>query len=114
MSYQEYTTAMTIYLSVCIILLTAIGQIFLKMGAGSSKRVFFNKYVILGYSLFIIVTCLSMILVNYLPLKSISIIVSFCYPATILFAGFFLKERITLKMLLACLIIVTGGIVFNL
>ncbi len=105
---------MTIVLASFIILLTATGQVFLKLGAQLNTALFLNKYVMTGYGIFVVVVCLSMALMSYLPLKYISIIVSFSYPATILFAGIFLGERITRKTFVACCVIVAGCIVFNL
>lgn len=105
---------MTFYLSIAVVLLTAIGQLFLKKGAQLNKSLFLNCYVLLGYSIFVIVIFLSISLMRYLPLKYISIIVSFSYPTTVLLAMIVLNEKISRKALLACLIIVSGCIVFNL
>ncbi|RDI45126.1 hypothetical protein [Aquicella lusitana] len=105
---------MTIYLSIFIVLLTAIGQVLLKKGAQLNKRLLLNKYVLLGYSTFIIVILLSMLLMRSLPLKYFSIIISFSYPTTILFANILLKEKISQQTLLACLVVVLGCILFNL
>lgn len=105
---------MTVGLSIIIILLTAVGQVLLKKGANLSKKLFFNRYVFLGYSTFIIVILFSTILMKYLQLKYIAIIVSFNYLVTMIFATILLKEKITRKTVLACIIVVLGSVVFNL
>lgn len=104
---------MTIYLSIAIVLLTAIGQVFLKKGSQINKSLFLNKFVFLGYSTFILVAFVSIALMNYLPLKYFSIIISFSYPTTIVFSSILLKERVSQKTILACLIIFVGCFVFN-
>lgn len=105
---------MTFCLIMMVILLTAFGQTFMKLGANKSDRLILNKYVIVGYGLFGIVACTSIWLMNFLPLKSISMIMSFNYPATILISSLILGEKITKQVFAACCLIVMGCVIFNL
>ena len=100
--------------SILIVILSAIGQIFLKNGANDSENIFLNKNVYFGYGIFLLVVFMSITLMNYVQLKYFSIIVSFTYPVTIILASVFLKEKISFSTLLACLVILFGCVVFNL
>ncbi len=105
---------MNILLSIGIVLFTAIGQVFLKKGALTSKHLFINRYVFLGYFTFILVMIMSITLMHSLKFKYFSTIVSLNYLATIVLARIILQEKMKPNVILACLMITVGCIIFNL
>lgn len=104
---------MTILIIVLIVLLTALGQVLLKIGASKDNAsIYFNKFVALGYILFVIVLMLSYFLMLTLPLKYFTVIMSINYVVVMLSAGLFLKDRLTSKKIIGTVLVVAGVSVF--
>lgn len=106
-----------IYLSmVFIIFLNSYSQILLKKGADLSHKnnKFLNRFIILGYTFFIVITILSVFLLKFIDIKQFTIVISCNYLVAYIMAIIFLKEQFTFKKLIGTAIIVIGVIVYNL
>lgn len=104
---------MTILIIVLIVIMTALGQLLLKIGASTNHAsIYFNKFVILGYILFVVVLMLSYYLMLTLSLKYFTVIMSVNYVVVMLSAGLFLKDRLTSKKILGTVLVVAGVCVF--
>jgi drug/metabolite transporter (DMT)-like permease len=102
------------FVAVMIVVLTATGQILLKLGANSTVSLIFNKYVLSGYLLFILVMFLSAVLLRSVELKYFTIIVSLNYLVATIASTIFLNEQFTKNKLIACVLISVGAAIFAL
>ncbi|WP_419874593.1 EamA family transporter [Candidatus Pristimantibacillus sp. PTI5] len=109
---------MIIVIVAILILMNSFAQIFLKIGAiktnGSSLRTRIDAYTIIGYLLFFLATLLSVYLLKFINFKSLTVIISFNYVATLILSNVILKEKYTKQKIIATLVIILGVIVFNL
>lgn len=96
-----------------IVVLTAAGQILLKTGANSRSHLIFNRHVIAGYALFVLVIFLSAVLMKHLDLKYFSVIIGLNYLVTTIAAMIILKESMTRRKILGCLLISAGAAIFS-
>ncbi|WP_445667431.1 EamA family transporter [Paenibacillus sp. FSL H8-0034] len=113
-----------ILLSVFVVLLNGVCQIFLKIGAEKSKLTansnlfvkFLNSYsyILIGYFGFVCITILTTYLLKFFPLKTLTTIMSSNYVITSILAFIILKEKITTNKLLGILLILIGIIVYHL
>jgi drug/metabolite transporter (DMT)-like permease len=104
---------MIISISIFLVLLTASGQVMLKLGANEAeRRGLINGYVIVGYVLFIITILLSYQLMKIIPLKYFTVIMSVNYIAVMVASRFFLNETIQKDKLIGTLLISIGIYVF--
>jgi undecaprenyl phosphate-alpha-L-ara4N flippase subunit ArnE len=101
-------------LSVVVICLTAWGQILLKLGARNPRgRGIANLHVISGYALFGAVIAISYYLMQLIPLKHFTVIMSFNYVAVVLAASLFLGEPLGRTRLLGAFLISVGAVIFT-
>ena len=104
---------MTTLISITIILLTAIGQILLKMGADrTDSDQFYNGFVVTGYIVFSITVLLSYHLMKVVPLKYFTVIMSTSYVAVMLAARIYLQEPIKRDRFIGTALIAIGVFVF--
>lgn len=102
------------------VILTAFAQVLLKSGANMNRqndsivKQYLNLHVILGYSLFLIVTIINVYAYRILPLNYAIILLPFTFIFVTLFSVLFFKESLTKKQLISFLIIVSGVIIYNL
>jgi drug/metabolite transporter (DMT)-like permease len=96
-----------------IVVLTSLGQILLKLGAGSRSHLIFNRYVIAGYALFVLVMFLSAVLMRHVDLKYFSVIIGLNYLSGAVAAMIFLRESVNAKKLLGCVLIALGAAIFS-
>jgi len=103
-----------IALSVSIIILTASGQIYLKLAAINQNK--FKKIVLLtfGYSIFLITIFISYLLMKVIPMKFFTIIMSLNYIAVMFASHKILNEKMTYNKLLGTLLVSLGVFVFML
>lgn len=109
---------LTYYLAALLgIFLTAVCQILLKQGARSSGKglllLYFNKFTVVAYLLFIIVTLLGLYAYQKLPIKAWVMLAPLTLVLVALFSFWFLRERLTRIQLVGCLIILIGVSIFN-
>ena len=107
-----------LYASIAVVL-TAISQILLKVGADKTKslkiiRRYLNYYVISGYLIFLVVTLINLYAYKYLPIKMAVIFLPFTFILVAVFSFLLLKEKMSKKHLISSLIIITGVIIYNL
>ncbi len=113
---------MTIYYVIAIgaVIISAFGQVFLKLGANHGKKtgrqidVYLNPLSIIGYGIYVLVTLMSLYALQKLPLKELVFILPLMYILIPLFSRIFLGERVDKKRYLGFGIILVGIIVFNL
>jgi|GEM_PF-5258463 len=107
-----------IYLLVfLLVVINATGHLLLKIGSKknqSSILMFLNIQSLLGYSFFLISTLLTVYLLKYIDFKSMTLVVTLNYIATLVLARFILKEKLSMRKYTALAIIILGIVVFNL
>ncbi len=102
-----------ILIGIFIILLTAAGQILLKKGADSqSGSQYINRFVISGYMSFLLTVLLGYHLMQMIPLKYFTVIMSCNYIVVMFGAKLFLKEAITKNRIVGTILITFGVFVF--
>jgi multidrug transporter EmrE-like cation transporter len=111
-----------VLLAIISIVLTAFGQLLLKIGANSSNgnrqmpqqlKPYLNQYSIPGYGLLFIVTVLSIYILEDLPLKVFFPL--FISGNVITIAGlsyFLLHESITYRSMIGICLILSGILIF--
>lgn len=104
---------MLFFISVLIIILTAAGQVFLKLGADKSiNSGFVNYYVVAGYFLFFVIIILSYYLMQLIPMKNFTVIMSLNYIAVMIAAKLFLNEEVNKETIIGTILVASGVIVF--
>jgi len=102
------------------VIITVFAQLFLKKGAnyGVKKKsllsLYLNKYSLTGFSLFLIVTLLSLFALQKLELKELVFILPMTYLLLPLLSKLYLKEELSNMRILGMLFIILGILVFNL
>jgi multidrug transporter EmrE-like cation transporter len=114
--------SVSVILAVLSVLLSAIGQLFLKVGAGSRSGLgwippvlhpYLNRYTIPGYGFLFIVTFLSVYILQGMPLKFFfPLFISGNLIAITIFSRIFLHESFTPQKILGISIIVSGLVFF--
>jgi len=102
------------------ILLTGTSQVLMKIGSvkyGKGKfpvlRTYLNIPTLIAYSLFLVITVLSVIVLRDIPLKVFYAISSLNFLVVTAFSFWLLHEKIDRNMILALALIVLGVLVFN-
>lgn len=99
------------------VLISSISQIILKKSANKNYesiiKEYMNLYVLTGYALLFLSTILTIFALKGLPYKSVPIIETIGYIYILLLSRLLLKEKITKKMIIGNVIIISGVIVFN-
>ena len=104
---------MAILITVLIVFLTTAGQIFLKIGADTSKGVrIINVYVLSGYACFLFTVALSYFLLKAIPMKLFTVIMSVNYITVMIAANIFLDEQITRNRIIGTVLIAFGVLIF--
>jgi len=100
-----------------IIILTSVGQIFLKIGSDSGKnsviKILTHPVSLLGYLIFAIVAYLSVEAIREIELKVFFAVTSLTYVIVLFFSYMFLHEKITKNKIVGVIIITLGVIIFN-
>ncbi len=105
----------------CIIMLFCVAisgfsQILLKKSAlknyESKIKEFLNPYVIVGYSLFLFCTFVSVLCYKYVPLTLGTVIESTGYIFVPVLSFIFLKEKLNTKQLIGVIIVLIGVVLF--
>lgn len=100
-----------------IIILTSVGQIFLKIGSDSGKnsiiKILTHPVSLLGYLIFAIVAYLSIEAIREIELKVFFAVTSLTYVIVLFFSYLFLHEKITKNKIVGVIIITLGVIIFN-
>lgn len=106
------------YLLAFGVLLGSIAQIPLKASSGkrvvSPLRYFLNRNTLLGYSMMLVSAGLGFVSIRHLELKYMPIVESMGYVYILIIGSLVFKERITVRGFLACVLILSGVIVFSL
>ena len=104
---------MIVLVSILVILLTATGQVLLKIGANKqSGSRFANRFVILGYIAFLVTVFFTYYLMKVIPLKYFIVIMNISYVVVMLGAKIFLREVLTKDRILGTTLIASGVFLF--
>lgn len=103
---------MTEILIVLSIIMTTIGQLFLKKASVNGGLI--NIYLWSGYFLFVIVLIISYILMKLIDLKYFTMIMSVNYISVYVSSAYFFNEKVTKNKIIGILLIICGLIVFKL
>lgn len=99
------------------VLLGAVGQVLLKLGAGGNgRRLWFlrlNGWIMLGLTAMVAAMLLSVRGLSVVPLRDMAFILPTVYIAVPLFSRIFLKERLPPRVLGGTGILIIGIVVFN-
>ncbi len=93
--------------------LATLGQIFLKIGANRfkqklTKSLYINKFTILGYSVFVLVTLLNTYALGKVDIKMMNIFVPIGFMMVLASSVIFLKEKISRQQIIGILVVLTG------
>lgn len=106
-------------LALVAVLFTSISQVLLKIGSrqyntfGYFLSPYLNKYTLSAYALFLLVTVISVVVLQHIPLKLYYAITSLNFVAVVLLSWGLLKEEMNWGMVLGVFLIVLGVVVFN-
>ena len=99
------------------ILLTSFSQVLLRSGISNAKNIlvgFFNPKTVFGYTLFLLVTLLTVFAMQKIPLRTLTAWNSTTYVLTLLLSHWILRENLNRKMILGGFFIIAGIVVFSL
>lgn len=99
------------FLILLSILFTTTAQVLLKIASLQNKYI--NKYLIFGYTLFILVIFISYILMHFIELKIFTIIMSINYLTVLISSNIIFKEKINKYKIYGIFSIILGIIIFN-
>ena len=96
------------------VILTVISQLFIRRAAQGSSGLLsiFGRYAILGYGLLLVVTLLMVYALQGIYLRTLIVWTSTTYILIPLSAGWFFKEKITLRGLAGSAFIIIGILVY--
>jgi drug/metabolite transporter (DMT)-like permease len=98
------------------VILANYSQILLKKATlavyDAKWKEYVNRYVISGYSLFVINAGLNVIAMKGVPLKQAPVLESLSYVVILVFSWYFLGEKITKRKVIGNIIIIIGIAVF--
>ncbi|MGG0186833.1 EamA family transporter [Bacillus rhizoplanae] len=98
------------------IILANYSQILLKKATlavyDMKWKEYVNRYVIIGYSLFVINAGLNIIALKGVPLKLAPVLESLSYLIILIFSYYFLGEKITKRKVIGNIIIILGVVVY--
>jgi multidrug transporter EmrE-like cation transporter len=101
------------------IFLTGVSQTLLKMGAKKEERknqfigAYLNRYLIIAYGLFVVVTLFSVYALRDIPLKVFYSLTSLNLFIVMISSYFVLKEPVNREQVIGVALIVFGVIIFN-
>jgi drug/metabolite transporter (DMT)-like permease len=107
-------------IAIAAIILTAFAQILLKLGADKNInqtkwiKHYMSLYILVGYSIFFIVTIVNLYVYKYLPLKYSVILLPLVFFFVTVFSFLFFNEKLTKRKLMSYLLIIVGVVVYNL
>lgn len=104
-----------ILIAILIVLSTSIGQILLKKG--SIYRNDRNKsllFIVFGYFIFILTIGLSYLLMQLIPMKYFTIIMSLNYITVMFGTKIFLNEKLERKKIIGTILVAIGIFIFML
>lgn len=101
-----------ILLFVISVLIASYSQIILKKGA-EQKNIYINRYTILGYSLMVISTVLTLIGYKQVSLTLSGIIQTLSFVFVPIFSYIFLKKKIEKRTILGIAIIICGIVIYT-
>lgn len=114
----------SVNLAIFIILLIAVGQLLLKIGANTpdvqrwipqSLKPYLNRYTIPGYSILFIVTILSIYILEDMPLKIFfPFFISGNLIVIAILSHLFLHESFTKPKIMGICLIISGILIFSL
>lgn len=100
------------------VFISSISQILLKKSAnkehGSFIKEYLNPIVIISYIIFFLATLMSVFAYKGIPLSMGAILDSSGYVFVTILSAIFLKEKPTIKKIIALLIIITGIVFYSL
>jgi EamA domain-containing membrane protein RarD len=101
------------------VVLTALAQLVLKIGAEKKSKsniisFFINIYTILGYGTMFLITLINLYVFRFLDLKYILIFLPSSYVLVFLLSIFVLKEKVDRNKFLQYIFVLLGVLVFNL
>lgn len=107
-------------LALVAVFLASISQVLLKIGSQQQTKLgrllspYLNVYTISAYTIFLLVTLVSVVALQKIPLKLWTTITSLNFVVVCLLSWGCLKEKVNKTMVMGILIIVIGVVVFNL
>ena len=102
-------------LFVVCVLISAFSQVLLKNGANKGYvglRIYLNKYVIIGYSLFLLVTFGTVSLYRYIKLSTGALLESLAYIFIPILSALLLQEKTKNKTLLGIGFVLCGVVIY--
>ncbi len=100
------------------VFISSVSQILLKKSAnkqhGSFIKEYLNPIVIISYSIFVLATFMSIFAYKGIPLSMGAILDSTGYIFVTILSAIFLKEKPTVKKIVALIIIIAGIVVYSL
>ena len=104
---------MIFFITALVILFTTAGQLLLKIGANKKEgAAILNGYVVFGYALFLGTVILSYFLMQEIPLKHFTVIMSINYVAVMIASKIFLDEDVNKDRAIGTVLIALGVVVF--
>jgi drug/metabolite transporter (DMT)-like permease len=109
-----------IIISSIAVLLTAIAQILLKVGANKNRgsqsliKQYLNIYIFAGYCVFFGVTVINLYVYKFLPIKLAVVFLPFVFIFVAVFSFLVFNETLTKKQLISYIIIIIGVVIYNL
>ena len=112
---------MIVYLALTLValLFTSISQVLLKIGSQQKNTIgphlspYLNVYTISAYAIFLLITLVSVIALQEIPLKLFNALTSLNFVFVALLSWVMFKEKITGNMIIAIVLICLGTIIFN-
>jgi multidrug transporter EmrE-like cation transporter len=104
-----------LYIAACI-MLTGIGQLFLKMGAKNKKNpgnIFLNPFTLIGYLLILSATVFTVLALKTVDLKVLYALMALNYIVLLALSKIILDESITVNKFIATVLVFTGVVIFN-
>ena len=99
------------------VILTAFGQILMKMGSRSvrsiSWRIYLNGYTVTAYALLLLVTVMNLYVFRVLPLKFLLVVLPLVLLLVMLLSFWLLNERMTQRQIFGAVVVLLGVVVFN-
>ena len=97
--------------------ISSVAQVLLKKAAiqvhCSVKDEYLNKYVVAAYGIFVLATFLSIYAYKGIPLSMGAVLESTSYLYITIFGAYFFKEKITLRKVVALVLIVVGIVIYS-
>lgn len=100
------------------VLLTAVSQILMKLGARSAEsvtwRLYLNGYTLTAYASLVMVTLLNLYAFRHIPLKAAVVLLPLTLVLVVFFSVLLLHERLTRQQIVGSIVILFGLAIFNL